>query len=186
VSASAAALYVHAWSAAALARPAAEAQVARPTFLGGTLTHDEWTELMHEVTSCMAEKPGDAARLLRELIERTEAASRDGISAWHVRQCGSLLAHIESERGELRAAAELYEGTAANAQDDSREARHAAAYGYAEAALHRFRLGESDAAMMLAERAFQLADLHVDPSATYEQLVREIRLLRARQSKGRV
>jgi hypothetical protein len=66
-----------------------------------------------------------------------------------VRQCQCLLAQIEADRGSLAVAAEINEQAANSAEAELREAKQAAVLGFAQSALDRFELGDTDRAMAL-------------------------------------
>jgi hypothetical protein len=126
----------------------------------------------------------EAASLhLRELSEQTAAALSTLVSSWHSRQCLSLLASIENERGDLETAARIDEEIADQAAKDLRELQHASGYHFARSALSRFALGENEKGLILAEKAFALMQPYVDPSEAYERLVREVRRVRHEQSR---
>ena len=146
------------------------------------MTHDEWLVGMKGATACMERDPERAAGLLRDLVSRVDVARQLAVSSWHVRESQGLLAQLEVERGAVAAAAEINELAARDAHAEHRAARHAAAWRFAEASLQRFKLGEVDKAMALAEQAFALADVHADPGIVYERLVAEVR--RVRQAKS--
>ena len=138
---------------------------------------------MREVTRLMDEDPQLASVQLRQLLEQTEAAMKTVVSSWHSRQCLSLLASLENERGNLETAARIDEQIADEAAKDLHELQHASAYHYALSALHRFRMNQNDRALILAEKAFSLMEAYADPSETYERLVREVRRVREEQSR---
>jgi len=65
-----------------------------------------------------------------------------------------------------------------------REAKLAAAWRFAEAALMRFELGASARGLELAQEAFSLAEPHLGPSPSYEQLILEMRRSRQGEAGG--
>ena len=140
---------------------------------------------MREVTRLRDEDAERATLHLRKLSEQTEAATKTVVSSWHSRQCLSLLASIENERGDLETAARIDEQIADEAAKDLHELRHASAYHFALSALHRFKMDQNDRALILAEKAFSLMEAYLDPSETYERLVREVRRVREEQSRDR-
>jgi hypothetical protein len=137
---------------------------------------------MREVNRLKGESAEGAALQLRRLFEQTEAARKTVISSWHSRQCLSLLAEIEKERGDLEAAAQIDEQAANEAAHELQELRQASAYRYASAALYRFTLTQNDRAMDLAKKAFSIGDSYFDPSEAYERLIREVRQVRETRS----
>jgi hypothetical protein len=139
---------------------------------------------MKSIVSRADDSPADARSSLRELLERTALAQAASVSAWHVRESRTLLAHLEQERGDTAAAAELYEQAASEAHAEYRSAKLAAAWRFAEAALLRFATGDRAKGLELASEAFSLAEPHLDPSATYERLVAEVRRAREAEAGG--
>ncbi|HEX2520563.1 MAG TPA: hypothetical protein VHP35_00460 [Terriglobia bacterium] len=137
---------------------------------------------MREVTRLRDEDIGAATLHLRRLSEQTEAALKTLVSSWHSRQCLSLLATLENEKGNLETAARIDEEIADQAAKDLRELQHASAYHFAVSALSRFTMGENEKGLILSEKAFALMQPYVDPSETYEKLVREVRRVRQKQS----
>jgi hypothetical protein len=145
------------------------------------LTHQDWTDGTEAVLARAVESPSEAVALLRDLLMKTETIQAASMSAWHVRESRSLLAHLEHERGALATGAGLYEQAAREAHTEYRSAKAAAAWRFAEAALIRFEMGDTSKALELSGEAFSLAEPHLDPSTTYERLVAEVR--RARQAE---
>lgn len=151
---------------------------------GNIVTRDEWTALMREATAQCAFDAGKAASQLRDLVERTKAAADQAVEAWHVRQTLCLLAEVEKDRGQLEKSASIELQSASHAEASALEARHSAATAYAQAALRFFELGQDERGMQLAKRAFEAADVYLDPSTVFEQLLAEVRRVRQAQSTG--
>ena len=145
------------------------------------MTQDEWTSLLRAATAESLSQ-ADRAASLRELVARTRIAADKGIRPWHLCQALGLLAEVERDRGRLEESAHLDLEAAANAEACAVQARHAAAFAYAQAALRYFELGQGARGMELAERAFGAADVFVDPSMVFEQLLATVRSFRQQQS----
>ena len=148
------------------------------------MTKDEWTALMREATALLASETDTAASHLRDLVERTKAAADQAVEAWHVRQTLCLLAEVEKDRGRLEESAIIDLQSASNAETAATGARHSAATAYAQAALRYFELGQEARGMQLAKRAFEMADVYLDPGTVFEQLLGEVRRVRQTQSRG--
>jgi hypothetical protein len=133
---------------------------------------------MREVTRLMDEDREAALVQLTKLLDETEAATKSVVSSWHTRQCQSLLADIEKDRGNLEGASRIDELAADAAAQEIRELKHASAYMYASAALFRFSLDQNQEAMVLAEKALSLTDTFIDPNEIFERLIREVRRIR--------
>jgi hypothetical protein len=149
---------------------------------GGLLTHEDWLNQMREVTRLINEDSEVAIVQLTKLLDETEAATKSVVSSWHTRQCQSLLADIEKDRGNLERAARIDEIAADAAAQAIRELKHASAYMYASAALFRFSLDQNQEAMVLAEKALSFADTFIDPNELFERLIREVRRIREAHS----
>ena len=151
---------------------------------GITMSRDEWTTLIREATSHLASDPDTAALQLRALLDRTRAAADQAVEGWHVRQTLCLLAEAEKDRGQLEESARVDMEAASHAEAAALEARQSAAVAFAQAALRHFELRLDERAMQLARRAFELADLHSDPSTVFERLLSEVRLTRQARAAG--
>lgn len=139
------------------------------------LKREDWAASMKAVYGRADKSPAEAMASLRELLARTDLAQAAFVSTWHVRESRTLLAHLEHECGTRSTAADLYEQAAREAHAEYRGAKLAAAWRFAEAALIRFEMGDSQRALALSAEAFSLADLHLDPSLTFDRLLAEVR-----------
>ena len=148
------------------------------------LTHKDWAEGIKAIADLPAEDRIEAVSQLRELLAKADAAHSASISRWHIHQGLALLAQLECAGGAGLRAAELYERAAREAHADYRSAKLSAAWSFAEAALLRFEVGESGKGLELATEALSLAEPHLDPSATYERLVAEVRRAREAEARG--
>ena len=146
------------------------------------MTDKEWQSAMTEVVQLMNQNRQEAIARLRNLTSQTEADRASAVSLWRHRQCLGLLAQLEADGGNLRLAAEIDEQSAELANEEIHELRHSCAFSFAQAALYRFKLGETEKAMALAREAFSLWHAFVDPSAIYELLLKEVRRVRQEQA----
>lgn len=151
---------------------------------GSILTRNEWLAAMKVVAARVDDARDEAIAVLRDLVSRAAEARDRTVTSWHVLQSQGLLAQLEHQRGSAAAAAEINEQAAHDAYADFREARHSAGELFAQAALQRFELGETDRAMALAEQACALVEVYQDPSITYERLVAEVRHVRQTTPDG--
>jgi len=139
---------------------------------------------MKAIVGQAASDPAAAIERLRDLVAQVEAAQSVAVARWHQQQSIALLAQLEHERGSAVLAAELYEQAGHEALADYRGAKLAAAWRFAKAALLRFEAGERAKGLELATEALSLAELHLDPSVTYERLVAEVRRAREAEAGG--
>jgi tetratricopeptide (TPR) repeat protein len=149
------------------------------------VTDKEWQSAMSEVVQLMNQDRRQAIVRLRALTSQTEVDKAAALSSWHSRQCLGLLAQLEADEGNLKVAAEIDEQVAESADQEIRELRHSSAFSFAQAALYRFKLGETEKAMTLATKALSIWDAFTDPGVTYELLLREVRRVKEEQAKHR-
>jgi hypothetical protein len=89
------------------------------------------------------------------LAEECHSASELAISSWHERQAREQAAEASTQLGDLAAAAAIYERNAVQHRGALNGHGHSAAQLFAEAALLRFQLGETAAAIALVKEALR-------------------------------
>jgi tetratricopeptide (TPR) repeat protein len=138
------------------------------------VTHNEWQNRMKSITEMEDSDPSGALELVLKLAEETRTEAHSSLSSWHEEQALNHAATIYLDMNRPSEAANIFEQLAQRHRGIYIGAGRSAAQLMAEAALARFRLGESEVGAKLVEEALRLFGQFPEPNIFLADAIREV------------
>ncbi len=135
------------------------------------MQHDDWTAAIKKLMQTSGTRAGEWDAHLSD----TQSAAKRVVGDWHIQQTLGFYADFLRSKGDITAAAELDTRIGDDAEAHITYWHVAAGTALAQAALDNFSVGNTDAAVKLAERAVSHFGGTADPSPIYEQLIAQLR-----------